>query len=157
MNLTIRELRLEDFPSLQANIFVRDTAEEVRERTIANLERVSRNEIIVFVAELDGEVVGNAQLTKSSHPLYAHRAAIDDVVVCYRYWRRGIARRLLEACRERARTEGVTIIEIKVRGGEPAEEVYRKCGFTEYGRLPGGMLESWSGAAYDEVSLWVRL
>jgi GNAT superfamily N-acetyltransferase len=157
MNLTIRELRLEDFLGLQANIFVRDTAEEVRERTIANLERVSRSEIIVFVAELDGEVVGNAQLTKSSHPLYAHRAAIDDVVVCHRYWRRGIARRLLAACKERARADGITIIEIKVRGGEPAEEVYRKCGFTEYGRLPGGMLESWSGAVYDEVSLWVWL
>jgi len=155
--MTIRELKQSDFRDLQANIFVRDTIDEVEERTKANIERAAKGEIIVLVAELDGEVVGNVQLTKYAHPLYAHRIKLDDVVVCHRFWGKGIARRLFEACKERVKSEGISIIETSVRGGEPAEQVYLKFGFAEYGRLHNGITEPWSGNVFDEVLLYAKI
>jgi Predicted acetyltransferase len=154
--MIIRELKQSDFRDLQKNIFVRDTVSDVEERTKANINRMEKGEIIVLVAELDGEVVGNMQLTKYSHPLYAHRVKLDDVVVCHRFWGKGIARKLFEACKERAKNESISIIETLVRGGEPAEQVYKKLGFIEYGRQPGGIFEPWSGNVFDEVALCVK-
>ena len=155
--MIIRELEKKDFRDLQANIFVCNTAEEVEIRTDANIERMAQGEIIVLVAEFDGEIVGNMQFTKYTHPLYAHRIKLDDVVVCHRFWKRGIARQLFDAGKERIKNDGLTIIETSVRGGEPAEEVYHKLGFVEYGRLPGGIAEPWSGNVFDEVLLYVQI
>ena len=155
--MTIRELKQSDFRDLQANIFVRDTIGEVEERTKANIERVAKGEIIVLVAEFDGEVVGNMQLTKYTHPLYAHRIKLDDVVVCHRFWGKGIARQLFETCKKRVKSEGINIIETSVRGGEPAEQVYLKLGFAKYGRLPNGITEPWSGNVFDEVLLYAKI
>jgi hypothetical protein len=51
---------------------------------------------------------------------------------------------------------GVEILEIGVRGGTPAEEVYRRLGFAEYARLPGGIKEPWDGGGvFDEVLLYL--
>ncbi|MDD4494615.1 MAG: GNAT family N-acetyltransferase [Eubacteriales bacterium] len=149
--MIIRALKQDDFRDLQANIFVRDTVEDVEGRTRDNIERMTKGEIIVLVAEIDGEVVGNMQLTKYTHPLYAHRIKLDDVVVCHRFWKRGIARQLFDAGKYRIKSEGIKIIETSVRGGEPAEEVYNRLGFVEYGRLPSGIAEPWSGNVFDEV------
>lgn len=38
---------------------------------------------------------------------------------------------------------GIDILETSARGGEPAKEVYRRLGFREWGRVPGGMHQSW--------------
>jgi hypothetical protein len=51
---------------------------------------------------------------------------------------------------------GVEILEIRVRGGTPAEEVYRRLGFIEYACLPGGIKEPWGdGNVFDEVLLYL--
>jgi predicted N-acetyltransferase YhbS len=34
-----------------------------------------------LVAEVDGSVVGTVMLSRHTHPFYAHRAEVDDVVV----------------------------------------------------------------------------
>ncbi|MDD4493709.1 MAG: GNAT family N-acetyltransferase [Eubacteriales bacterium] len=150
----IRDLQANDVHDLQKNIFVRDSLEDVNERVLSNIEKVKRGEVICLVAVLDGEVVGNAMLTLKNHPLYSHRCVWDDVVVCHRFWRKGIARSLLEACEDRAHERQIKIIEVGVRGGEPAEDVYRKLGFVEYSRLPQGIIEPWSGNVFDEVWLY---
>lgn len=150
----IRDLHPDDVRDLQANIFVRDTLGDVGKRVLSNVKKAERGEVICLVAELDGEVVGNAMLTLKTHPLYAHRCVWDDVVVCHRFWRKGIARQLLETSEARAREHKIKIIEVGVRGGESAEEVYRRLGFIEYGRLPQGIVEPWSGKVYDEIWLY---
>ena len=51
---------------------------------------------------------------------------------------------------------GIEILEVGCRGGTPAEEVYRRLGFIECGRLPGGIVEPWGERrAYDEVSFYM--
>lgn len=65
---------------------------------------------------------------------------------------RGIARTLLEETRRRAGDVGIALIETSARAGEPAEEVYRRLGFREWGRLPNGLRQSWGGVReFDEV------
>jgi GNAT superfamily N-acetyltransferase len=75
-----------------------------------------------------------------------------NMVVCDQYQRRGIARRLVASLRDHAAQWGVEILETSVRGGTPAEEVYRRVGFQEYGRLPRGLAEPWGAKqVFDEV------
>jgi GNAT superfamily N-acetyltransferase len=77
------------------------------------------------------------------HPLFAHRAELDDVVVHRDYQRQGIARRLVEEARDYARSMGIEMLETSCRGGTPAEQVYPRLGFIEYGRLLRGIKEPW--------------
>ena len=154
--IVVRVVRPGDAAMLQSNCFVRNTVEETAGRVDGNLQGYAEGEVIPLVAEVDGVVVGNAVLKRKNHPLYRHRADLTDMVVCAEYQRRGIARRLIEALRDHAAQISVTIFETGVRGGTPAEEVYRRVGFREYGRLPGGIVEPWGECGvYDEVLFWM--
>ncbi len=48
---------------------------------------------------------------------------------------------------------GVELLATSCRAGTTAETVYRRLGFAEYGRLPGGIKEAW-GRVFDEVLLY---
>jgi len=154
--IVVRVVRPDDAAMLQSNCFARNTVEETAGRIGENLRGHAEGEVIPLVAEVDGVLVGKAVLQRKRHPLYRHRANLADLVVCAAYQRRGIARRLIEALRDQAAQIGVTIFETSVRGGTPAEEVYRRVGFREYGRLPGGIVETWGECGvYDEVLFWM--
>jgi len=154
--IVVRVVRPDDATMLQSNCFVRNTVEETAAQVDGNLQGYAEGEVIPLVAEAGGVVVGNAVLQRKRHPLYRHRADLFDMVVCGAYQRRGIARRLIDALRDHAAQMGVTFFETSVRGGTPAEEVYRRVGFQEYGRLPGGIVETWGECGvYDEVFFWM--
>jgi GNAT superfamily N-acetyltransferase len=154
--IVVRVVRPADAAMLQHNCFVMNTIEETAARIDENLQGYAEGGVIPMVAEVEGVVVGSAVLKRKNHPLYRHRADLGDMVVCGEHQRRGIARRLIEALHDRAAEIGVTIFETSVRGGTPAEEVYRRVGFREYGRLPDGLVETWGDhGVYDEVLLWI--
>ena len=156
--IVVRVVRPDDAAMLQSNCFARNTVEETTARINNDLQGYADGRVVPLVAEMDGVVVGNAVLKRNNHPLYRHRADLVDVVVCSAYQRRGIARRLIEALRDQAAQIGVTIFETSVRGGTPAEKVYRKVGFQEYGRLLGGIVETWGECGvYDEVFFWMPI
>jgi ribosomal protein S18 acetylase RimI-like enzyme len=154
-NIIIRPVAREDAADLQENCLSMNTLEEVKERVENTIQMFEEENGVQLVAEVDGMVVGTVTLSRNSHPFYAHRAEVDSVVVCGYYQRRGIARRLIAGCRTHAESMGVEILEIGVRGGTPAEEVYRRLGFIEYARLPQGIKEPWDGGGvFDEVLLY---
>lgn len=156
LDLTIRDATLDDADALQRNCLPRATPEEVREGLAEALRRAPAGEGCYLVAVVDGEAVGQLALWRNAHALERHRATIQALVVCPRYRRRGIARRLVEEARVRARAMGATILEIAARGGEPAEVVYRRLGFREWGRLPGGLREPCGeGRTCDDVHLFM--
>jgi hypothetical protein len=65
---------------------------------------------------------------------------------------------LVEAAPDRAAGLGVTLLEIDCRGGEPAEKIYPRFGFLEFGRLPGGIVEPWEeGQVFDQVFFYKNL
>jgi len=150
--IVVRVVRPGDAAMLQSRCFIRNTVEETAARIDENLQGYAEGEVIPLVAEMDGVLVANAMLKRNVFGLYRHRADLFDMVVCGEYQRRGIARRLIEALRDHAAQIGITILETKVRGGTPAEEVYGRVGFQEYGRLPGGIVETWGEyGVYGEV------
>ncbi len=142
-NITIRPVKLIDTPQVRDNCFSMNTLGETQSQIAANLQAFAEQKAIQLVAEVDGTVIGIVTLKRNCHPLYAHRAEIEGLVVHPNYQRQGIARRLMEDCHSRAESWGIQILEISCRRGEPAEEVYRHLGFVEYGRLPRGIIESW--------------
>lgn len=53
---------------------------------------------------------------------------------------------------------GSEIVETNARRGEAAEHVYRRLGFREWGRLPGGLHQSWGKVrVFDEVYFCLRV
>ncbi|MFN2272750.1 MAG: GNAT family N-acetyltransferase [Anaerolineae bacterium] len=154
-NITVRPVEREDAADLLENCFSMSTLAGVQERIENTIQMLEEGTGVRFVAEVDGIVVGTVMLKRNSHPLYAHRAELYDVVVCGYYQRRGIARRLIAECHAHAASMGVEILEIGVRGGTPAEEVYRRLGFIEYARLPQGIKEPRDGGnVFDEIRFY---
>ena len=145
INVTIRPVRLSDAGQVRESCFSMNTLEEVETGIRQSLLGIVEGKEIQLVAEVDSAVVGIVSLVRQAHPLQSHRAEIAGLVVHPDFQRRGIARKLVKACQERAQKLGISILEISCRGGEPAEQIYPRLGFKEYGRLPGGLVEPWGG------------
>ena len=156
LNVTFRLITPEDAEQLQANCMPRATVEGIRQWIPEDLRAHAAGEKVPLVAIVDGEVRGTATLVRHPHHLRRHIADITGVVVDHRYWRRGIARGLFAELSAHAAAMGIELLATSCRGGTPAETVYRRLGFTEYGRLPRGMKEA-SGKVFDEVFLYRTL
>jgi len=132
-----------------------NTLEEVEARIRRSLDVLEQGLGIQLLAAVDEVVVGTVSLIRSPHPMLAHRAQLDDLIVHGQYRRRGIARRLLEESRAYAESMAVEILEVSCRAGTVAEQVYRRLGFVEYGRLPRGIIEPWGDRnVFDVVYLY---
>jgi len=156
--VTVRPVQLSDAADVQDNCFTMNTLEEVQSHIRANLQASEEEKGLQLVAEVDGKAVGTVILTRNSHPLFTHRAELGSLVVHGDYQRRGIARRLVEESRSYAQSMGIEILEISCRAGTPAEQVYPRLGFIEYGRLPQGIKEPWGDHnAFDIVYFYQPL
>lgn len=157
VSVIIRQVTVDDAQDIYKNCFVRDSLKDVEARIAQNVHKQKAGEIIQAVAVVDGCVVGTMVIIKQKHPLFAHRCELVDVVVNGEYQGRGIARKLFDYCVNKCKRNNIQLILTGVRGGEPAEKVYRKLGFIEYGRLVGGIVEPWNNSReYDEVLLYYR-
>ena len=154
----IRPVRPEDAEDLRENCFSANTLAEVQERVAESIQAAEEGTKVLLVAEVEGTVVGTGAFVRNTHPLYAHRAEVGSLVIHPDYQRRGIARRIVERIAETAALMGLEILEISVRGGTPAEEVYRRLGFIEWGRLPRGLVEPWGEhKVYDSVHFYMPI
>lgn len=156
MEVTYRLIAPADAAQLQANCMPRATVEEIRHWIPEELRAYEAGEKVPLVAIVDGEVRGTATLVRREHRLVRHIAGLAGVVVDHRYWRRGIARGLFAELSARAAAMGIELLTISCRAGTTAETVYRRLGFTEYGRLPRGIKEP-SGRVYEDVFLYKPL
>jgi GNAT superfamily N-acetyltransferase len=153
--LQIRRTTIQDARDLHANCFSMSSFEAVKNALIVDLAAMETGQRIRLVASINGVVVGNATLFREQHVLKQHIGSIHDVVVCGLYQGRGIARRLFEQISEEARAMSLHILDTSARAGMDADQVYRKLGFREYGRLPGGLREPWGEQQfYDHVFFW---
>jgi GNAT superfamily N-acetyltransferase len=149
-DVIVRPVRLSDAADLRDNCFPMNTLEQANLRIETNMQRAEEKIGLQLVAEMDGVVVGTCGFKRQAHPLEAHRAELVDLVVRGDHRRQGIARRLVEECCVQAAAYRCAIMEASCRGGTPAERVYPRLGFIEWGRLPGGLIEPWGeGDVYD--------
>ena len=76
-------------------------------------------------------------LTFAHQPITPHRAEISKMLVLARARRQGLGRRLLMRVEEAAREAGRTLLMLDTESGSAGDMLYRSCGWTEIGRVPG--------------------
>lgn len=121
----IRRLCEGDAWALRRACYPDTPLEEVQEYVRWCLHPSRQGWITRLVAEVDGEVVANAQLT-----VWGQVGEIGSVGVAPAYRRQGLARQLIEALVAEAQARGLVELEIWVRQDQPAiEDFYRRLGF----------------------------
>lgn len=90
----------------------------------------------VLMARVDGEIAGTVQLLLDTPPNQAHRAEVAKMLVHPMARRRGMARALMTALEEVARSEGRTLLTLDTVTGGAAEPLYRSMGYMLAGVIP---------------------
>ena len=109
----------------------------------------------VFVAEVDGQVVGRLSVSRDQHPASRHVADLGLMVAADRRGQ-GIGRGLLEAAVDWARAAGVTKLELHVfPWNEPALRLYERFGFEREGVRRGHYRRA--GEEVDAILMVYRL
>lgn len=91
----------------------------------------------LLVGDDGARLVATAVLTFATQPNAPHRAEVGKMLVLSSARRRGLGRRLLAAVEGAAREAGRTLLLLDTETGSAGELLYRSCGWTEFGRLPG--------------------
>jgi GNAT superfamily N-acetyltransferase len=104
-----------------------------REKVAPAVESGARR---VLIARLDGRIAGSVQLILDTPPNQRHRAEIAKLLVHPEARRRGIARALMTAVEDLARSEGRTLLTLDTRTGDSAEPLYLSLGYLPAGVIP---------------------
>ena len=91
----------------------------------------------VWVARVEGRLVGTVQLILDTPPNQRHRAEIAKLLVLPDARRLGIGRALMQAAEAAARAEGRTLLTLDTRTGDRAEPLYLSMGYIAAGVIPG--------------------
>lgn len=115
-----------------------------------------RTDAAQFVATAGPVVVGWCDIFPSWAPAIQHRGTLG-MAVMRDYRRRGVGTRLLTATLEKARSKGITRVELEVRSdNQAALALYRKFGFLAEGtvhhamRLDGAYFDCIRMSLFDE-------
>jgi len=100
-------------------------------------ESVTRGERIVLVAEeATGTIVGSVQIVLDQPENQPHRADVSKLLVHERARRKGVARRLMRALENEARTHGKNVLVLDTATGSGAETFYLQCDWQRVGEIP---------------------
>jgi GNAT superfamily N-acetyltransferase len=113
--------------------------------------KVAAGSVAVFVASDSSGVCGWVALERNPFELHQHWAWLRRLQSHPRSRGQRVGAQLLENLMAFARDDwDLDFVQLSLRGGRNLEEYYGKLGFTEIGRLPGGLRKS-SGEQFDEV------
>ena len=125
MDAIIRPARLDDAEELHRHCYPEYGLDDVRDYLAWCLRQADKGWIVRLAAEVDGQAVGNAQLT-----LWRQNGEIGSLVVAPDYRRRGLARRLLTALINEADRRGLEALEIGAHECTPSIiAFYQRLGF----------------------------
>lgn len=111
---------------------------------------------LFLVAESAGEIIGNIFLEGNQRKVMFHTAMVGIGMLAS--WKGcGLGFALMDEAIKWAREKSdLEMLWLKVYAeNEPGIQLYRKCGFVEYGRLPGMFKQN--GRYHDEVSMYLSL
>jgi GNAT superfamily N-acetyltransferase len=114
----------------------------------------ARGDLICLLAELDGRIVGTAQLLPAESANGRHRGEVAKVLVHPDWQRRGIGRELMARLEIEARASGRTLLVLDTRVGDPSNALYRAAGW-----LPAGQIPNWARAAdgaFSATQFWYK-
>ena len=108
----------------------------------------------VFVAEIEGLVVGMVGFRQEEREKLRHKGVIWGVFVRPEARGRGVAEAIVRAARAYAREKVEQAHLVVVRGNDSAHGLYARLGFTEYGIEPRALR---MGAEYFDEILMVKI
>lgn len=111
--------------------------EEARVFWQRQLPAIAAGETHLFVGEEAGRLVGTVLLMFAPQPNGSHRAEIGKMLVLSSAQRQGLGRRLLLTAEDAARAAGRTLLLLDTETGSAGDLLYRSCGWTELGTVPG--------------------
>jgi ribosomal protein S18 acetylase RimI-like enzyme len=125
----IRPARLDDARALHRHCYPEADFDAVRDYLAWCLRQSEkgrdRGRIVRLVAEIEGQAVGNVQLT-----VWGETGEIGSLVVGASFRRRGLARKLLSSAIDQARQLGLAAVELEVAEGQPnVVAFYQRHGF----------------------------
>jgi len=94
------------------------------------------SELCVWVAEVDGQLVGSVQLSLCPKENGRHRAEVQKLLVLSAYRGRGLARALMQVAEAHAWALGRTLLVLDTQKGSIAETVYQRLGWQKAGEIP---------------------
>ncbi|MGZ4210757.1 MAG: N-acetyltransferase family protein [Actinomycetota bacterium] len=153
-DIVIRSVKPDDVASLHRNCFPRSTDDDVHRLVEASLRGMLDDRSIHLVADDDGEIVGTVELAILGARA-RHRGQLSRFVVAESHRGRGMARALLARVLDESERLGIEMIDASARAGTSAEDVFRKLGFVEFGRLPGGLVMEDQNEVYDLVFFYL--
>lgn len=92
--------------------------------------------LLLWVAELDGRIVGSVQLALCEKENGRHRGEVQKLFVHRSARGHGIATQLMAAAEAEARRQQRTLLVLDTLLGSEAEQVYRHLGWTRAGEIP---------------------
>ena len=112
----------------------RDTFRISAEKEAKFIDRFEKSKTdVMYVAECDGKIVGNAVVERNRIARYSHRAEIS-ITVLRDYWGQGIGTRLMQMMIDFAKETGAEILYLETRSdNERAVSLYEKFGFGSIG------------------------
>lgn len=113
-------------------------------------------EKVMFVASIDGRVVGAVQLALEPRANGRHRAEVQKLMVHTAARNHGLGRRLMEAVEQAARNDQRTLIVLDTRRGDIADGLYQRMGYVQAGVIPRYAISS-SGELDDTVFYYREL
>jgi len=125
MQAIIRPAHQDDAAALHRHCYPEHSLDDVREYLAWCLSDARKERIVRLVAEVEGQAVGNAQLT-----VLGQDGEIGSLVVGQGFRRHGLARQLLRELIAEATRRGLAALEIRVSTDQPEIlAFYQRLGF----------------------------
>jgi ribosomal protein S18 acetylase RimI-like enzyme len=112
----------------------RDIAEAFWRKQVAD---VSTGATHLFVAQLDGLIIGAVMLCRAWAPNQPHRAEVSKLLVHNDFRQQGVATKLMQALEDKARGMKLALITFDAVTGSDAWRLYQRLGFQVVGDIPG--------------------
>jgi GNAT superfamily N-acetyltransferase len=116
-------------------------------------EEIGAGRRTLIAAQRADVVSGMVQVIRDRAANGRHRAEVQKLVVAEKARGLGLARQLLAAAEQTARSRGISLLYLTTHAHRPAEELYRATGWREIGRVPGWAIVP-GGEAVENVFFW---
>lgn len=116
----------------------------------SRINAVEDGECTVFAAFSGSRLVGTVQLERGHFEMSRHRGEVAKLMVHTEFRRQGIALRLMSSLEHYAYANGIELLVLDTRPGEPVEQLYQAIGYTATGFIPNWLRGS-DGTYRDNV------
>ncbi|MBX9974998.1 GNAT family N-acetyltransferase [Cytobacillus firmus] len=98
---------------------------------------LKNDDVVLFLAVMDGKAAGTIQLHLCQKENGSHRAEIAKLMTDPSIRRKGLGRLLLKAAEDKAKQDGRSLLVLDTREGDVSNILYQSAGYVKAGFIPG--------------------